>query len=98
MFRLVTRPWSRYAAAVAAAILGAILAVPVQHWAGGRVPFLTFFPLVTVVAVAAGLGLGGRVWRAAGSRAWRSCGGRAGRGSVSGAAAQDIACEVVLTS
>ena len=58
MIRFVTTTWQRYALSLIAVGGGALAAVPIQSFSGGRAPFITFFPLLTIVAALAGVGPG----------------------------------------
>jgi PAS domain S-box-containing protein len=58
MIRFVTISWQRYALSLIALGGGTLAAVTIQHFSGGRAPFIIFFPLVTIVAALAGVGPG----------------------------------------
>ncbi|HEX8322864.1 MAG TPA: PAS domain S-box protein [Tepidisphaeraceae bacterium] len=54
----MTRPWQRYLLAIVAVGLATLISFPIQRAGGGRVPFIAFFPVVTVIAALAGFGPG----------------------------------------
>jgi PAS domain S-box-containing protein len=58
MVRFISRRSLRYGFALVAVLVASLIAAPVQKLVGGRVPFITYFPLVMLVRVIAGPGPG----------------------------------------
>ncbi len=50
------KSWTGYALSVVAVALATCLALAVQHWTTGRVPFMPFFPALIFIAIYAGTG------------------------------------------